>query len=287
MLRLAFSTLAGRKAGAAGALVVDPSLTVTSPTALAFTATAASGGVNASGLLNTVPDGSDLLTGSITIQAGSGASQMVTIPAGGETLQQLADAINATNGIGVSASVTTNADGSAQLRLDSLTPGTSGNLNVASQVEDTTHPTSTSVGYNNSSDISTLANLGITASLNYDGTLTFDPSVLDSALNTDFGGVIGFFQGLNSWGQSVARILSSAGNTSSTGILKLAQNANSSMEKSLTNQLAKQDALIATQQKNLTAQLNAANQILQSLPSQLDGINMLYSAITGYNQKQG
>jgi flagellar hook-associated protein 2 len=90
---------------------------------------------------------------------------------------------------------------------------------------------------------------------------------------------------LHSWGQSVARILNSAGNASSTGILKLAQNANTSMEKSLNDQVAKQDALIATQQKTLTAQLNAANQILQSLPSQLDSINMLYSAISGYNQK--
>ena len=36
-----------------------------------------------------------------------------------------------------------------------------------------------------------------------------------------------------------------------------------------------------------TAQLNLANQIMQGIPSQLDGINMLYSAITGYNQKNG
>jgi flagellar hook-associated protein 2 len=162
-----------------------------------------------------------------------------------------------------------------------------GTLVVTSNVVDTTHTKSNSIGYTNSSDISTLANLGITSSTNYDGTLTFDPGVLDAALNTDFSGVLGFFQGLNSWGQSVAKILTSMGNTSSSGILKLAQNANSNMEKTLNDDVAKQEALIATQQKNLTAQLNIANQILQSLPSQLDGINMLYSAITGYNQKQG
>jgi flagellar hook-associated protein 2 len=32
--------------------------------------------------------------------------------------------------------------------------------------------------------------------------------------------------------------------------------------------------------------LNTANQILQSLPDQLDQINQLYSAITGYNTGQ-
>jgi flagellar hook-associated protein 2 len=38
------------------------------------------------------------------------------------------------------------------------------------------------------------------------------------------------------------------------------------------------------QQVSLTNELNQANQILQELPSQLDGVNELYSAITGYDQ---
>jgi flagellar hook-associated protein 2 len=272
-------SLMSQTAGKAGALSVSNSLTATAPTELGY---AASG--DTSGALATIPGGGDVLSGSLTIQVGSGAAHTVTIAEGSNTLQGLADAINGTAGVGVTATVETNADGSAQLAF-AADPESTGKLVVTSRVLDTTHTRSTSIGYTSSSDISTLANLGITSSTKYDGTLTFDPSVLDSALNTDFGGVIGFFQGLNSWGQSVARILNSAGNTASTGILKLAQNANSSMEKSLNDQLAKQDAQIATQQKNLTAQLNAANQILQSLPSQLDGINMLYSAISGYNQK--
>ncbi len=41
--------------------------------------------------------------------------------------------------------------------------------------------------------------------------------------------------------------------------------------------------LISAQQKSLTAELNSANEIMQALPSQLQGINELYSAITGYN----
>jgi flagellar hook-associated protein 2 len=79
-------------------------------------------------------------------------------------------------------------------------------------------------------------------------------------------------------------ILNSAGNTSSTGILKLAQTSNSSIESTLNADIAREDASIATQQKSLTTELNTANQILQSIPSQLQRINEIYSAITGYNK---
>jgi len=57
------------------------------------------------------------------------------------------------------------------------------------------------------------------------------------------------------------------------------------MESTLNKEIEKEEALIADQQKRLTAQLTQANQILQQLPSQLDGMDMIYSAITGYNQK--
>jgi flagellar hook-associated protein 2 len=45
------------------------------------------------------------------------------------------------------------------------------------------------------------------------------------------------------------------------------------------------DTRIATQQSNLTTALNAANQTLQEIPMQLNMIDEIYSAITGYNQK--
>jgi flagellar hook-associated protein 2 len=80
-------------------------------------------------------------------------------------------------------------------------------------------------------------------------------------------------------------MLTNSGTISSTGILSLEQRANSNIEKTLNADIAKEESLIATQQKNLTAQLNQANEILQALPSRLDGIEQLYSAITGYNQK--
>ena len=59
--------------------------------------------------------------------------------------------------------------------------------------------------------MSGLANLGITMSTNYDGTLSFDPTVLTSALNSDYSGVLGFFQNMNSWGRTFSTILNNAG----------------------------------------------------------------------------
>jgi flagellar hook-associated protein 2 len=275
--------LNSQTAGTSGALSITSNLTATSATALSFTGLSASGGINASGALDAVPGTGDSLSGSITIQVGSGTAQTVTVDPSKNTLQDLADAINRTAGIGVTASVVNNnSNGPAYLSLQSQTAGSGGNLTVTSNILDTTNTTTKAVSYTNSSDISTLANLGITVSNNYDGSLTFDASVLDAALNSDFNSVIGFFQSVSSWGQTFAKTLNSAGDSSTTGVLSLAEKANSSMESTLNAQISKQESLISIHQKSLTAELNSANEIMQGLKSQLDGINMLYSAITGY-----
>ena len=67
---------------------------------------------------------------------------------------------------------------------------------------------------------SNISDLGI--SVNNDGTLTFDATSLDSLLNSDYSGVVGFFQNANSWGQNFSNMLTNAGTSSSTGILALA-----------------------------------------------------------------
>jgi flagellar hook-associated protein 2 len=41
--------------------------------------------------------------------------------------------------------------------------------------------------------------------------------------------------------------------------------------------------LLATEKTNLTTELNTANEILQSIPEQLNEVNEMYSAVTGYN----
>src|SRR5215469_9230929 len=251
-------SLMSRTAGATGALAVTSNLSATTQEALVWAGMPGSGSSNSQGVLAQIPNGSDVLAGSISIQAGN-----------------------------VTATVTTNGDGSAYLTLVSQTAGSAGNLTVTSNLLDTANATTTNMAYTNSSDISTLANLGITVSQSDNGTLTFDANTLDAALNSDFSGVVGFFQNVNSWGQSFATVLNNAGTSSSIGMLKLAQNANSSSESTLNAEISKEESMTSAQQKKLTAELTRANEIMQALPTQLQGMDELYSAISGYNQRRG
>lgn len=132
-----------------------------------------------------------------------------------------------------------------------------------------------------SGGIGNLSQLGI--SVNDDGTLTLDTSTLDSALNTNYSGVVGFLQNTGSFGQNLQNTLDTLGNQSPAGALTLALSSDSSQETTLNDNITAQNALIATQQTNLTNELNSANQVLQAIPQQLDEINELYSAMTGYN----
>jgi flagellar hook-associated protein 2 len=231
------------------------------------------------GYLDAITNSTDKLTGSIQIAVGSAAAKTVTLTSSDNTLAGLASAINSA-AIGVTANIVTNSTGS-NLVLVSDTAGSSGALSVTSSITDST--TSTALKYNNSgSDVTNLTSLGI--SENNDGTLTFDTESLDSVLNSDYTGVVGFFQNANSWGQNFSNVLTNSGTTAGTGILALASSSNSNIESTLNADITKENSVISAQQVSLTNELNQANQILQQLPSQLDGVNELYSAITGFNQ---
>lgn len=135
--------------------------------------------------------------------------------------------------------------------------------------------------------INSLISLGISASATADGTLTLDASTLSNALNTNFDQVVSFFQNAGNFGSTFSQQLSSLGTSAASGgAIGLALSENSSQESTLNDNISKQDALIATQQANLTTELNTANQILQAIPQQIQQINEMYSAITGYNSKQ-
>jgi flagellar hook-associated protein 2 len=82
-------------------------------------------------------------------------------------------------------------------------------------------------------------------------------------------------------------MLTNSGTTAGTGILALASSSNSNIESTLNADISKEEMYISAQQKTLTTELNKANEIMQQIPSQLDGVNELYSAITGYNQNSG
>jgi len=95
-----------------------------------------------SGYLAPVPDASDTLSGSITLQVGSGAAQTIGVPgvgSGNNNLAGLASAINS-SGVGVTASVLTDSSGS-RLSLVSGTSGANGNIIVSSNsiVDTVTH----------------------------------------------------------------------------------------------------------------------------------------------------
>ncbi len=130
--------------------------------------------------------------------------------------------------------------------------------------------------------IKSIDNLGIT--VNPDGTLTLSTTALDATLNAHFSDVVGFFQNTGSFGQTLTTTLNGLGTSSSHGVVSLAQTQNTAVEASLNQNITNENALIAAEKITLTAELNTANQELQSIPSQLTEINQIYSAETGYNQ---
>jgi flagellar hook-associated protein 2 len=279
-------SLTSQTAGLEGALTVTSTMNAIAPTPIVYSDTGGQTATTADqGTLTSVANASDTLAGSVSIQVGSGAPQNITLDSSDNTLAGMAAAINSAN-IGVTASVNTTAVGTSAigtlLTLTSGAVGAAGAMKVTSTITDLTSPTSTPLSYTNSSDINNLTSLGI--SVNNNGTLSFDATSLDSVLNTDYSSVAGFFQGPNSWGQTFSTMLENAGTSSPTGVLSLASSSNSTIESTLNADITRETSLISAQQISLTAELNSANEIMQELPSQLDGVNELYSAITGYNQ---
>jgi flagellar hook-associated protein 2 len=288
-------TFTSLTAGSSGTLGITSAIVASTPAALSYTDAGYTSSTADTGTLGVVASGSNVLSGSMTIQVGSATTESVVIGAapaspaantiytgsGADTLSDVMNAIGQAN-VGVDASLDSAGTG---LTLTSSAVGAAGALTVTSSIADTTSPTTTTLNYNQSSDINSLTSLGI--SVNNDGSLTFDANSLDSLLNTDYNGVVGFLQNANSWGQTFSNMLTNSGSGSSTGILALAANSNSSTESTLNAEVSKEQTYITAQQTSLTAELNQANEVLQELPSQLNGMNELYSAITGYNQNSG
>jgi flagellar hook-associated protein 2 len=137
---------------------------------------------------------------------------------------------------------------------------------------------STAAGAGN---ITSFYDLGIT--MNNDGTLSLDTDTLSTALNTNYSDAMNFFQNTGEFGQTYLSTLGDLGTTNPDGALALQSSENSSQESTLKTDISNENALISTQQTNLTAELNSANETLQEIPSQLEYVNELYSAITGYN----
>jgi len=241
----------------AGPLSVTSSVT-DGATALAYTSTGVS----------------DTLTGSLSIASGSGAPtvfNLSSLPAASQNLSGLVSAINAA-GIGVSAGILNSASGSSL----ALTSESSGALTVTSTIADG----ATSLAYTPQSDVNNLTQLGIT--VNDDGSLSLNSATLSSELNSDYSGVLGFFQNSNSWGVDFSNTLNNLGTSNVNGALTLALSANQATESSLNQNIAAENLRISAEQVSLTLELTSADEILQAIPANLENINELYSAITGY-----
>jgi flagellar hook-associated protein 2 len=229
------------------------------------------------GSLTPIANASDTLSGIITIANGTASPtefDLSTFSPSDQNLAGLVSTINSAN-IGVTASVTTNASG-ASLSLASNTYGGNAQLKVTSSITDGTTP----LDYTAPSDITSLNVLGI--SVNDDGTISLDSTTLNNELNSDYSGVISFFQNANSWGVDFSNALDNLGTSSVTGSLALALSADSATESSLNQNITTENLLISTEQSSLTQELNSANEILQAIPANLNEVNELYSAITGY-----
>ncbi|MGC2301541.1 MAG: flagellar filament capping protein FliD [Acidobacteriaceae bacterium] len=138
--------------------------------------------------------------------------------------------------------------------------------------------------------ITSLSQLGISVAQDGSGTLTLDGSTLDSMLNSNFQDAMNFFQtssSYTSFGGNFTTMLNNLGNAGPTGAVYLALQQNSTEESGLNTNITNENKSISAQQTQLTTELNAANYTLQEIPEELQSVNELYSAITGYDENPG
>ena len=175
-------TFTSQTAGSSGALSVTSAIVATAPTPLSFADAGYTKTTADSGTFGTVPAGTDVLSGSMTIQVGGGTTESIVIGAApsspaantiytGSGADTLSDVMSAIGEAGLGVSVALDGAGTG-LTLTSSAVGAAGALAVTSSIVDTTSPTNTTLNYNDSSDINNLTSLGI--SVNNDGSLTFD-----------------------------------------------------------------------------------------------------------------
>jgi len=133
-----------------------------------------------------------------------------------------------------------------------------------------------------SGSVNNLSQLGI--SVNDDGTLTLNSSTLTSELNSNYSDIVGYFQNSGSFGMSLNTTLGKIGSASPTGAITLQLASYTQQETTLNDNVTNEDTLIAADQTSITNELNQANEALQGIPQQLNEVDELYNALTGYTQ---
>jgi flagellar hook-associated protein 2 len=82
----------------------------------------------------------------------------------------------------------------------------------------------------------------------------------------------------------LTNVLDSLGSGTTDGVISLALAQNSSQESQLNTNISNENTYISSQQALLTSELNTANQTLEQIPAQVNEVNELYSAISGFNE---
>jgi flagellar hook-associated protein 2 len=227
-------------------------------------------GSQSAGWTLTAPSATDTYTAVAgafgTGSGGTGSSAAITTPS---TLTQIAAALNAA-GTGYAAALNS--------------AGTALTVTAAATSPATLSATAPTLAPSGGGSITSLTQLGI--SVNNDGTLTLDTSTLDSVLNSNYQGVVGFFEPsatFTSFGGNFTNVLNNLGNTAPEGAVYLALQSDQQIEASLNTNITNENSLITQQTQTLTTELNQANYTLTEIPQQLQYVNELYSAISGYN----
>lgn len=134
--------------------------------------------------------------------------------------------------------------------------------------------------------VTSLTQLGV--SVNNDGTLLLNTDTLQSELASNYQDVVKFFQpsgSFTSFGGNMTTVLNNLGDSDPYGVLTLAQKENATQEATLNTNISNEELIISAQKTELTSELNLANYTLQAIPAQINEVNQIYSAITGYNEK--
>ncbi len=276
-------SLVSSTSGAAGTLNVASSLTDTTTSSSAVSLSQIQPGKDA----NILVDGVQLTSNSNAVaNAIPGVTfQLLSVPTNNETVQVMI--VNDTSSVS-SAIGTFVADYNAVMKAVNVQEGkdSSGNAeplygaSVLARLQESLQQGLT--GAFGTGAVNSTNSLGITA--NQDGTIALNTDTLTSILNTNFSDVSAFFQNDGTFGATFANTLNNLGSLSPNGAIALALSENKSQEATLNTDVSNQEDLIANQKASLTTELNLANQILQSIPSLVNEINEMYSAVTGYSK---
>lgn len=165
---------------------------------------------------------------------------------------------------------TTGADGT--LSSDSVTRDLQSDLLAATNFASTT-----------TGALPSLASLGI--STNQDGTLSLDTTTLDNALQSNYSGVVGFFQGNSSSTGFAASLTSTLNNYTdpANGAYTVELSSLNSQYLDLGEQITTDQDYLTQEQTTLTTEYNNANIALQELPSKIQQTQVLLGENTSSN----